>query len=137
MEQFDEVPEFEKSQEWALSDLIKKALVAGMGALFMTEEGVRSFLGDLKLPKDVIQFVVGQASKTKEDLFKVLSRELRLFLESANFSDVMRKALSATSVHIDATLRFLPDGEGLRPEITAATKVKRDGKAGKTSGKKS
>lgn len=136
MENSNEVPDFEKAQEWALSDIIKKTLVAGMGALFMTEEGVRSFLGDLKLPKDVIQFVVGQASKTKEDLFKVLSRELRVFLESANFSEAVRRALSATSVHIDATLRFVPDGEGLRPKVTATTAVKRKGAGTKARSKK-
>ncbi len=136
MEQFSEEPDLEKSQEWALPDLIKKALVAGVGALFMTEEGIRSFLGDLKLPKDVIQFVVGQASKTKEDLFKTLSRELRLFLESTSFTDVVRKVLAATSIQIDASVRFVPDGESLRPEITATTRVKRKSTSGKTRRKK-
>ncbi|HUU02084.1 MAG TPA: hypothetical protein VM425_11620 [Myxococcota bacterium] len=136
MERFSQEPALEKSQEWALPDLIKKALVAGVGALFMTEEGVRSFLGDLKLPKDVIQFVVGQASKTKQDLFKALSGELHLFLESTNFTDVMRKVLAATSIHIDATMRFVPDGEGLRPKITATTKVKRKSTSSKARGKK-
>ena len=35
----------------AVSDTIKKILTTGLSAAFMTEESIRSFVSDLKLPK--------------------------------------------------------------------------------------
>ncbi len=92
----------------AITDFIKRALVAGIGVLFMTEEGIRSLLGELKLPKEAVQFVVGQVAKTKEDLFRVLAKELRAFLESADISGQLRKLLSQTALQVEAKVRFVP-----------------------------
>jgi hypothetical protein len=113
----------EKRDDWAFTDLIKKAVVAGAGALFMTEEGVRSFLGDLKLPKEVVQYAVTQVSKTKEDLFRVLSSELRAFLESTNLADEVSRVLSATSLEISTTVRFVPNEDSLQPKIKSKMRV--------------
>ncbi|MBW1809796.1 MAG: hypothetical protein JRJ87_16490, partial [Deltaproteobacteria bacterium] len=101
----------EKRDDWAITDLINKTLIAGAGALFMTEEGVRSFLGDLKLPKEVVQYMVAQVSKTKEDLFRILSLEIRQFLESTNLADEVRRVLSSTSLEISTTVRFVPNND--------------------------
>ena len=62
-----------KLTDWVLPEFIKRGLLAGVGALFMTEEGIRSTLGDLKLPKDAAQFVISQVSRTKEDLFRIIA----------------------------------------------------------------
>jgi len=113
----------EKRDDWVFTDLIKKAVVAGAGALFMTEEGVRSFLGDLKLPKEVVQYAVTQVSKTKEDLFRVLSSELRAFLESTNLADEVSRVLSSTSLEISTTVRFVPNEDSLQPKIKSKMRV--------------
>ena len=114
----------EKRDDWAITDLIKKTLIAGAGAVFMTEEGVRSFLGDLKLPKEVVQYMVAQVSKTKEDLFRILSLELRQFLESTNLADEVSRVLSSTSLEISTTVRFVPNNDNtLQPKITSKLRV--------------
>ncbi|RLB59343.1 MAG: hypothetical protein DRI34_02210 [Deltaproteobacteria bacterium] len=95
-------------QDWALIDVVRRALVAGAGALFMTEEGIRSFLGEMKLPKEAINFVLGQVARTKQDLFRVLGQELRGFLENIDLVEQARQLLSSLDVNIEATIRITP-----------------------------
>jgi hypothetical protein len=114
---------------------LKKAVLAGVGALFMTEDGIRSVLGDLKLPKDVAQFLINQVARTKEDLFRVLSHELRDFLESTNLAEELRSLLTTTSLEINTRVRFIPAEDGVRPRTKFRVKVhrRRKGEAAKPS----
>ena len=48
------------------ADVVNKALVTGVGAVFMTEEGIRSAVSDMRLPKDVARGLVQQAEVTKK-----------------------------------------------------------------------
>ena len=123
----DQPPEEEgtgKKIEWALPDLLKRGLLAGVGALFMTEEGIRSLLGELKLPKDAVQFVVNQVSRTKEDLFRMISREIREFLQSTNLGDELRRVLSSTSLEISTTVRFVDLYDSLQPKVKSKVRIK-------------
>ena len=110
--------------EWALPDLLKRGLLAGIGALFMTEDGVRSILGELKLPKEAAQFVINQVGKTKEDLFRMIASEIRGFLDSTNISEELRNALTGMSLEISTTVRFRPDQEDMKPEMKTSVKMK-------------
>src|SRR4051794_41295933 len=65
-----------------IPELVRKVAVAGLGAVFMTEEGIRNLAGQLKLPKEALGMVLGQAEKTKEEIGRVISEELRRFLQS-------------------------------------------------------
>jgi diaminopimelate decarboxylase len=56
---------------------MKKALTVGVGALFLTEEGVRSLMGDVKLPKELIGGILESANKTKTEFLQNLSRDVR------------------------------------------------------------
>jgi hypothetical protein len=121
--------------EWALPDLLKRGILAGIGALFMTEDGVRSILGELKLPKEAAQFVVNQVAKTKEDLFRMIASEIRGFLESTNISEELRSAMTGMSLEISTTVRFVPDQDKIKPEMKSSVKVKSQGRKRKTKKK--
>ena len=110
-----------KKVEWAFSDFLKKAFLTGTSALFMTEEGLRSFLNEFPLPKEVVQFVVNQVSKTKEDLSRLLAKEVREFLESINFVEQLRQLLASTELEIHAQVRFVPQDKSIQPK--SATKI--------------
>ncbi len=94
-----------------LQDMLRKAVVAGIGAVFMTEEGIRTTLKDLKLPKEVIGFILGQAEKSKDELMRVLSEELRRFFESAQLRQELIKVLSQVTIEVKAEVRLKPEGE--------------------------
>jgi hypothetical protein len=92
-------------------ELVRKVAVAGLGALFMTEEGIRSLAGQLKVPKEVLGFIVSQADRTKDELGRMLSDEVRRFLQSDRFREEFLKLLAGMAVEIKAEVRLVPDGQ--------------------------
>jgi hypothetical protein len=93
-----------------LPDSIRKALVSGISALFMTEEGIRNMLSDMRLPKDAMAYLVQQTERTRKELFRVVSQELKGFLKSADLTREVRKALLGMKVQVRAEVRFVEDG---------------------------
>lgn len=59
-----------------LVDVAKKLFAVGVGAAFMTEESIRGYLSDIKLPKDVLQFILSSANKGKEELVQRVGKEI-------------------------------------------------------------
>ncbi|BDG06542.1 hypothetical protein [Anaeromyxobacter oryzae] len=110
-----------------IPDVMKKALLAGVGALFMTEEGARKLARDWKLPKEVIGFIGQQASGAKEEVLRVFSDEVRRFLESEAVRREFWKALSAMAIEVKAEIRLVPAAEGgaPRPEVKATVRPRR------------
>jgi hypothetical protein len=110
-----------------IADGVKKALLAGVGALFLTEEGARRLARDWKLPKDVAAFIGQQATSAKDELLRLFSDEIRRFLESESVRREFWKELSGSTLEIKAEIRLRPtDDEGpLRPEVKAEVKPRR------------
>ena len=67
-------------------DALKKIMTAGMSAAFMTEEHIRNYLSDTKLPKDILQMILSQAAKSKEDLMNRLTKEMSQVLGRVDFA---------------------------------------------------
>jgi hypothetical protein len=121
-----------------IPDAVKKALLAGVGALFMTEEGARKLARDWKLPKEVIGFIGQQASGAKDEVLRVFSDEVRRFLESEAVRREFWKALSAMAIEVKAEIRLVPAEDGKpSPVVKAAVRAKRTAAApGRRKGKR-
>jgi len=89
-------------------EFVRRMAVAGLGALFMTEEGIRNLAGQLKLPKEALGFILGQAEKTKDEVTRVVTEELRRFLQSEKLRDEFLKLMSGMTVEIKAQIRLVP-----------------------------
>jgi hypothetical protein len=106
--------------EGLIPDIVKRTFYAGLGAVFTTEEGIRKMASEFQLPKDVANFLVQQAASSKDELFRVVGKELRAFLESVNVSGELQKLLTSLSFEIKTEIRFVPNDEaigGVKPEI--------------------
>jgi hypothetical protein len=101
-------PERESSRAGFVPEFVRKVAVAGLGALFMTEEGIRSLAGQLKLPKEVLGYILGQAEKTKDEVGRVVSEELRRFLQSEKLRDELLKLVSGMTIEVKAQIRLVP-----------------------------
>ena len=100
-------------------EFVRKMAVAGLGAVFMTEEGLRSLAGQLKLPKEVLGVVLSQAEKTKDDIGRVVSEEIRRFLQSEKLREEFVKLLAGMTVEIKAEVRLKPNEDGTQePKVT-------------------
>ncbi|NOK08651.1 hypothetical protein [Corallococcus exercitus] len=89
-------------------DFVRRMAVAGMGAVFMGEEGIRALAGQLKLPKEALGFILSQAEKTKDDISRVVTEELRRFMQSEKLRDEFLKLLSGMTVEVKAQIRLVP-----------------------------
>jgi hypothetical protein len=92
-----------------IPEIVRKVAVAGLGAVFMTEEGLRSLAGQLKLPKEALGMVLGQAEKTKEEIGRVISEELRRFLQSDKLRNEFLKMIAGMTIEVRAEVKLVPD----------------------------
>ena len=68
-----------------LAEALKRILTTGVASAFMSEEGLKSALGDLKIPKEMLSAVLHSAGKTKDDIAGKVSQELINILRKIDF----------------------------------------------------
>lgn len=68
-----------------IGETVKKLFTAGVSAAFMTEESVRSYLAELKLPKEILNVVVQGASKSKDEITSRVSKEVIAIIQKIDF----------------------------------------------------
>ena len=92
----------------ALLDGVKKLISVGIGAAFMTEESIRSYLADVKLPKEVLTFILQGASKGKDELVNRVSKEIGGLLSHVDFVKEASKFAENHKFKITAEIEVLP-----------------------------
>lgn len=107
-----------------VGDLFRKALLAGVGAVFMTEEGIRKTVTELKLPKEAFAYLAGQAERTRTEASRILRKEVRRFLNSENFKQQLASLVSGLTLEVKAEIRLKPDSA--TPDVKAKMRVKGD-----------
>ncbi len=110
------------------ADLFRRVLVSGVGALFMTEEGIRSLVKEAKLPKEMIGAVIAQADRTKSDNARVVGTEVRSFLESTRMREELVRMLTQIRLEVRAEVGFKTRDEEstvFEPSAKAKVTVKR------------
>ena len=122
-------PEEVKKLSGLVPDLVRRAVLTGVGALFMTEEGLRNMVGEMKLPKDALGFLVAQAEKTRGEVTRVVTHEVRRFLESETLRRELWKVLTGVTVEVNATISLKPSGE---PQIKGKIKTRQKGEPEET-----
>src|SRR5262245_35130775 len=117
-----------KRLEAFVPDLVKRTFYAGLGAVFTTEEGIRKLANEFSLPKDVVNYLISSAQGTKDELYRIVAKELRGFLESLNLTQELAKLLTTLSFEIKMEARFIPNDEslaGIKPDIRKKVAIKR------------
>src|ERR1700733_14371375 len=88
--------EEKERQGGLLLEAVRKLFSVGVGAAFMTEESIRNYLADLKLPKEALNFVLQNANKGKEELVARVSREIGNILSHI---DIVKEASKFVENH--------------------------------------
>lgn len=117
----------ESRRSRVVPELVKRLFVAGMGALFTSEEGIRRLASEFSLPKDVANYLIAQGKSTKNELFRIMAREFREFLNSINLGQEITKALTSLTFEVKMQIRLLPTErmDAVRPSIKGDIKVHR------------
>jgi hypothetical protein len=73
------------ADRFGLGDVLKKVVTAGFGAAFMTEESIRTYVSDLKLPKDALNLILQGAQKSKDEMMNVVTDEVVKVINKIDF----------------------------------------------------
>ena len=57
------------------SEAVKEMTLTGLATIFMTEESVRTYLKEKKLPKELVSLVLESITKRKDDFYGLLAKE--------------------------------------------------------------
>lgn len=111
----------------AVSETLKKLFTAGVSAAFMTEESIRSFVSEMKLPKETLNLLLAGAAKSKEELMKRVTSEVIGIISKIDF---VKEASRFAEEH---KFRITAEIEITRKDAKVATR----GEPGSTSEKES
>jgi hypothetical protein len=115
----------ENSTARTVTDALRRVLLGGVGNLLASEEALRGAVRDLRLPKELVTTLLGQAESTKEEVVQALRRELRGFLSSMDAQTLMQKALTGLVLELKAEVRFRPDENGtLVPDVRVGSSAR-------------
>ncbi|GEJ57435.1 hypothetical protein [Anaeromyxobacter diazotrophicus] len=106
----------------AFTDTVRKAVLTGLGAVFLTEEGARKVARDWKLPKEIVGYIAGQAGSAKDEIVRVVSEEVRKFFESEALRREFLRLVTSMSIEVHAEIRLKPDRHGkVEPHVKVAS----------------
>jgi hypothetical protein len=91
-----------------VADAVRKVVMTGLGAVFLTEEGARKLARDWKLPKEIVGYVTAQAGGAKDEIVRVVTEEVRKFFESEALRREFLRVLSSMSIEVHAEVRLKP-----------------------------
>jgi len=102
-----------------VADAVRKVVMTGLGAVFLTEEGARKLARDWKLPKEIVGYVTAQAGGAKDEILRVVSEEVRKFFQSEALRREFLRVLSSMSIEVHAEVRLKPSAKGgkLDPDV--------------------
>ena len=98
--------------EGVIPEILKRAVEAGVSQAQHAPENIKTFIGDLKVPKEIASYLFSQVDDTKNGLFRVVANEMRDFLEHTNITGEMQKILTTVQFEINTTIRFRPNEPG-------------------------
>jgi hypothetical protein len=103
--------------EGVIPELIKRALEIGVEKAAEAPDNLKHYINDLKLPKEIANYLLSQVDETKNGLFRVVAKEMRDFLEHANLAVEAQKLLTTVQFEVNTTIRFRPnDGKDPKAE---------------------
>ena len=95
--------------EGVIPEIVRRAVELGVEKAQEAPDNLKSFVGDMKLPKEIGHLIFQQIDETKNGLFRVVAKELRDFLEHTNFAGEMQKLLTTVQFEVNTTIRFTPN----------------------------
>ncbi len=75
----------ESKSSTLIGETVKKLFTAGVSAAFMTEDAVRAYLAELKLPKEILNVVIQGANKSKDEITTRVSKEIIGIVQKIDF----------------------------------------------------
>ncbi|WP_413574539.1 hypothetical protein ACLVWU_09955 [Bdellovibrio sp. HCB290] len=95
-----------------LGDTVKKVFTAGVSAAFMSEEGLRSYLSELKLPKEALNLLIQGANKSKDEITQRVTKEVVGIIQKIDFVKEFSKFAETHKFKITAEIDIIKKDSG-------------------------
>jgi hypothetical protein len=84
-------------------------------------------LQEAKLPREIAGAIFNQLDETKNDVLRIVAKEVRDVLEATDLASEIKAALTSLSFEVRTEIRFIPNdaGTGVKPDVRAKSRVKR------------
>lgn len=90
-----------------LGDTVKKVFTAGVSAAFMTEESLRAYLTEMKLPKEVYNVIIQSANKSKDEITQRVGKEIVGIIQKIDFVKEFSKFAETHKFKITAEIDII------------------------------
>jgi len=117
----DESAEDESLPKWG--EVLKRVMSVGLGAAFMTEESVRSALGGLNVPKEVLTSILQGATRSKEEMLNKVGNEVIKLVSKIDFVKEASRFVEEHKFKINAEIEIVRKDSG-EQGLALKTKVK-------------
>ena len=117
-----------KRLERLVPELVKRLVEAGVEKLVDSPDTVRQWANELRLPKELLNAILAHADEARSEIYRVLVKEIREFLERANLADEITRVLTGVTLEVKTQVRFVPKESKpgrVRPSAHAAAIVSR------------
>jgi hypothetical protein len=84
----------------------KKRIETGVESL-LADGRLKGMIPEMRLPREIVNHILGQVDETKQAAIKAIARETREFLEHTNLADELARLLTQVSLQVE--LRFVPN----------------------------
>ena len=118
-------PSIRNRVEALIPEVVRRAFLTGLGAVFLTEDSVRRAVTDLSLPKDAVDAVIDRLGHSKDQVVETISRELRAFLDRIDVGAEVQKLLTSLTFEIKTEIRFIPNNDRVKPKMDTKFRIKR------------
>ena len=89
------------------SDLVRKILTVGVGAVFLTEESLRSLVSEFKLPKELLTGLLETAGKTKNEFLQKIGTDVvNRVTERVDPKALVEEILTTHDIHLEMKIRL-------------------------------
>lgn len=98
-----------------LGDSLRKLFGVGVSAAFMTEESIRQYLGDLKLPKEILNGVLQSATRSKDEITNRVSNEIIKIVDKIDWVKELARFAETHKFKIQAEIDIVRKDD-IKPE---------------------
>lgn len=102
-----------------LSDAVKKVFAAGVGAAFLTEESIRNYVGELRLPKELMSLLLQGAAKSKDEITQKVTKEMINMIQKIDFSAEFARFAQNHKFRISMEIDVVKKDEATEPKSNA------------------
>lgn len=106
----DDLDSEESLPKWG--EVLKRVMSVGLGAAFMTEESVRSALGGLNVPKDVLTSILQGATRSKEEMLNKVGNEVVKLISKIDFVNEASRFVEEHKFKINAEIEIVRKDSG-------------------------